>query len=230
MRVIYWNIEFLTSVEQAWKAMLKIHKQVDGVDYWCLSEATPDLAKLLEKNGYHVFFRANSKVFGVLIATKHKKSLKKCRAYNLSTANQRRKRVTDHTPILLADIEFQGKSLTLSNTHLTYFRPREILRRRHERRILVKCLPRQKSIFGGDLNTFIIPFAKWDVVNLGYRPKARGKTWRQFRGEGEHRRQTPFKLQLDHVLVTPDLAAHTSAVILGQQAVSDHFPTLVTVS
>ena len=226
MRVIYWNIEFNSSTEQVLKLMAGFDRRFDGVDYWCLSEANEPLAKLLEAQGMAVFYRPNTSYRGVLIATRHKKTLKKCRAYSLGSIE--RKGETYRTPLLLAGVEYHGKTLILATTHLTYLRPKEILRRRSERRLLIKYLPRQKTVLGGDLNTVVLPFAKWDVTNLGYRSKVKGNTWRWHRGP--NRQKMPLSLQLDHVLATADLTSRVEAKILGQQAVSDHYPILATIN
>ena len=229
MQIVYWNTEFVNPPEKVWRLMSRLHERHGGVDYWCINESTPELAKLLEKQGFSVFYKPSNNhrgIFGTMIATKHKRTLKKYRSYNLSTAEN--KGDTYHTPLLMAGVEFNAQQFIICTTHLTYFSWRGLLRRRRERPQLVKFLPKHRTIFGGDLNTIILPFAKWDVINAGFRARAKGKTWRWHRSKD--RRPMPITLQLDHIFASRDLAARVETKILGQQSISDHYPILVRVT
>ena len=79
-----------------------------------------------------------------------------------------------------------------------------------------------------DLNTIVIPYAKWEIVNNGYKSRVKGKTWCWHLKNSW--RRIPIKMQLDYVLHTDDLYHMVSAQILKEQKLSDHFPILVTLS
>ena len=227
MQIIYWNSEFVSAPEKVWQVMTRLDERHGGIDYWCINESTPLLAKFLEKQGLSVFYKASNNhrgIFGSMIATRHKRTLKKYRSYNLSTAEN--KGDIYKTPLLMAGVEFNGQQFVICTTHLTYFNWRGLLRRRRERPRLVKYLPKHRTIFGGDLNTMIVPFAKWDVVNAGFRARLKAKTWRWHRTKD--RQLMPLTLQLDHVFASRDIAARVEAKVLGQQPISDHFPILVS--
>ena len=115
--------------------------------------------------------------------------------------------------------------MTVGTTHLTYLRPIELRRRRLERLELIKFLPKERAVVGGDLNTFGIPFAKIHIVNQGYSSQVSGKTW-QWRPEKIEIDNLPIETQLDYVFATNDIDNLVSAQIM-EESLSDHRPLLV---
>ena len=220
MKILFWNTCYTTDPQDLFKDLMILHQSLK-IDYFCLNEATPALITLLEKDSWQVFYKQNTDERKVLIFSKH--PLRKKRAYLLSHAMRDGRDNDNH--LLMIEVFWRQQPMTLATTHLTYWRPREIARRRLERKILVKHLPRQNTIFGGDLNTIIFPFSKWDIISLGFQSRIKGKTWCW------HLRHTfrriPFKLQLDHVFATHDISTAVSARILKERRLSDHFPILV---
>lgn len=221
MRILYWNTCLTTGSEALFEHLMLLRQTLGGVDYFCLNEATETLTALFKKSGYQTFYKANTARRGVLIASRQ--PLRQKRSYLLSSVI--RKEGVNENHLLMVEVSWRQQPLTVATTHLSYLRLKEVKRRRQERRKLSQILPRNRTVFGGDLNTVIIPFAKWDVVRSGYRSQVRGKTWRW------HLKNTwkriPFKLQLDYVFSTHDLSNAVSAKILKEQKLSDHFPILV---
>ena len=155
------------------------------------------------------------------MASRH--PLRKKRSYLLSAAQRKNGENKNH--LMMIEVRWRNRPLTIATTHLTYWRPRELGRRRLERQRLAKLLPRNRTLFGGDLNTIVLPFAKWDIARMGYRSLVRGKTWCWHLSKSF--RRIPAKLQLDYVMVTDDIQNAVSAKILAEQEISDHFPLLV---
>ena len=222
MHIIYWNTCLTTDPQALFDHLMLYHQLYQGVDYFCLNEATLALANLFQKAGWQTFYTDNTSQRGVLIASRH--PLHKKRSYLLSAAQRQEGLNKNH--LMMVEAYWQNKPLTIATTHLTYWRPRELGRRRAERQKLAKILPRNRTLFGGDLNTIILPFAKWDVVRMGYRSKVRGKTWCWHLKNSL--RRLPIKLQLDYVFATDDIQTSVSAKILSEQQLSDHFPIVVT--
>ena len=197
------------------------HQSYRGIDYFCLNEATPPLLDFFKKAGWQTFYVDNTPERGVLIASKH--PLHKKRSYLLSAAQRNNQKNENH--LIMIEAYWHNKPLTIATTHLVYFRLKEIARRRFERVKLVKYLPRNRTVFGGDLNTIVIPFAKWNVEQIGYQSKVKGKTYCW------HLKNTlkriPIKFQLDYVFATTDIQNSVSAKIMKEQKLSDHFPILV---
>lgn len=221
MKLIYWNTLFLTEPEPLFERLMFFHQSFKKIDYFCLTEATTPLVTLFKQNGWQTFYIDNTSQRGILIASKH--PLHKKRTYLLSEVERKGQPNKNH--LMMIETYWQNKPLTIALTHLTLWRPREILRRRAERQKMAKILPKNRTLFGGDLNTIILPFAKWDVERVGYKSKVKGKTWRW----QPNNRSTyiPLKLQLDHIFGTNDIQDFISAEILKEQKVSDHFPILV---
>ncbi|MEM6998162.1 MAG: endonuclease/exonuclease/phosphatase family protein [Patescibacteria group bacterium] len=193
-----------------------------NVDIFCLNEAVPEMESMLAKKGYKVAFIARSDHHGVMIASRLPISNR--RHYEL--VETMRRGSPHRTPILMADFMHQKRKITVATAHLTYFGPTEFFRRDREKHEVIKYIPPNNAIFGGDLNTFVFPFVKWTLKEQGLKHKVQGKTWRLVVGG----RRTPIKMQLDHVFTTKDLSGAVNAKILPEQSVSDHFPILVTVS
>ena len=222
MHVIYWNTCLTTGPEALFGQLMLFNQVYKGIDYFCLNEATVVLVGIFKQAGWQTFYTANTDDRGVLIASR--RPLHKKRSYLLSSAM--RKEGINKNHLMMVEGYWQNKPLTIATTHLTYCRPRELSRRRTERQKLAKLLPRNRTLFGGDLNTVVIPFAKWDIARMGYQSKVRGKTWCWHLKNTL--RRIPLKLQLDYVLATDDIQNAVSAEILAEQQISDHFPIIVT--
>ena len=222
MQIIYWNTCLTSDPKAVFERLMLFHQFYKGVDYFCLSEATIPLVSLFRSAGWQTFYVANTVRRGVVIASRH--PLHKKRSYVLSSAQ--RKGGTNSNHLMMIEAYWQNRPLTIATTHLTFWRLREISRRRLERKKMAKLLPKNRTVFGGDLNTIIIPFAKWDVTQAGYYSKVQGKTWCWYLKHSLKR--IPFKLQLDYIFATHDIQGLISAKILKEQKVSDHFPILVT--
>ena len=223
MKIIYWNTCLTTDSQALFENLMWFWQIYKGVDYFCINEATESLKNLFDKAHWHTFYKANTASRGVLIASRY--PLKQARSYLLSSVNRRGALNQNH--LLMIETKRRNQIFTIATTHLTYLRLREIKRRRAERKQLIRFLPRNQVVFGGDLNTVLIPFAKWDLKNLGYHSKVKGKTWCW------HLKNTwkriPFKLQLDHIFSSSDMSQIVKAKILKEQKLSDHFPILVEV-
>ncbi len=222
MRILYWNTCITTDPEALFDTLMFFNHFYKGIDYFCINEATPALLNSFKKFGWQTFYTENTLDRGVLIASKH--PLRKKRSYLLSAVE--RKNYSNKNHLMMIEAYWRNKPFTIATTHLTYLRIKEIRRRRIERRKMAKILPRNRTLFGGDLNAVIIPFAKWDIIEAGYQSKVRGKTWCW------HLKNTlkriPVRLQLDYVFATHDIQDTVTAKILKEQKISDHFPILVT--
>ena len=221
MRVIYWNICLTTRPQPLFEHLMFLHQSLQGVDYFCLQEATVGLVDLFQKAGWQTFYMPNTSLRGILIVSKH--ALKKKRSYLLSSVIRKGRKNENY--LILIESSWSNQPITIATTHLTYLRLREIVRRRRERKKLVKLLPKNNTLFGGDLNTIILPYAKWDIVQSGYISRVKGKTWCWHLKNTL--RRIPFKLQLDYVFNTQDIHYSIRAKILREQKLSDHFPILV---
>ncbi|MCY4089131.1 MAG: endonuclease/exonuclease/phosphatase family protein [Candidatus Saccharibacteria bacterium] len=223
MKIIYWNTCLTTNSQDLFENLMWLHQIHKGIDYFCINEATNNLKELFHQAHWHTFYKANTDSRGVLIVSKS--PLKQARSYLLSSVMRKGKVNQNH--LLMIETRRGNKTFTIATTHLTYLRLKEISRRKAERKQLTRFLPRNQVIFGGDLNTVVIPFAKWDLKNLGYHSKVKGKTWCW------HLKNTwkriPFKLQLDHIFSSSDMSQVVKAKILKEQKLSDHFPILVEV-
>ena len=129
---------------------------------------------------------------------------------------------------MMVEAHHRSQNFTLATTHLTYWRVREITRRRLERQKLAKIIPKNRTILGGDFNTILLHFAKWDIERAGYVSKVKGKTWRWRLKDTLMR--TPIKLQLDYVFATYDLQNSVKSRLLKEQSISDHLPILTTLN
>ena len=222
MKIIYWNTCLTTPAKPLFKHLMYLNHIYKNIDYFCLQEATPQLVKLFQLNGWQTFEKANTTHRSLLIASKH--NLNNKRQYQLSaTVRGGRKHATY---LMLIDLKWRNQTLTLANTHLTYLRLREIKCRRSERRKLVSYLPQNHTLLGGDFNTVIFPFVKWDLKQIKYISHFKGKTWCW------HLKNTlkriPIQLQLDYVFSTADIANTVRTDIFRPQKMSDHYPILVT--
>ncbi|MYB39875.1 endonuclease/exonuclease/phosphatase family protein [Candidatus Saccharibacteria bacterium] len=222
MRILYWNTCITTDPQALFDRLSLFHQLYGGIDYFCLNEATPQLVELMRGAGWRIFHVDNTDVKGVAIASRH--PLRQKRSYLLSSVSRQGRQDKNH--LLMVEAYWRNKPVTIATTHLTYLRFKEIRRRRQERKELVRILPRNRTVFGGDLNTIVIPFAKWDVEQLGYQNKVKGKTWCWHLKNTL--RRIPVKLQLDYVFATHDIRDVVEAKILKEQGISDHFPILVT--
>lgn len=220
MKILYWNTLLTTPAKPLYRHLMFLNHTLK-LDYFCLSEVTPQLLSLFQAAGWQVFYKANTSQRGMLIASR--KNLINKRSYLLSAAQRSGGDNANH--LLLVDIKWRNQMYTLANTHLTYLRLREIVRRKTERKELVGCLPRNSTLLGGDFNAVIVPFVKWEIQNIGYVSHVRGKTWCW------HLKNTlwriPVKLQLDYIFTTKDMANLVTAYILSEQKLSDHSPLLV---
>lgn len=196
-------------------------RQTHGVDVFCLNEATSEVQRLLERSGYKTVYIARSDHHGVMIASRH--VIKNSRHYEL--VETMRNGSPHRTPILMADFMHKKRKITVATTHLTYFGPREFLRRDKEKHEILNYIPPNNTVFGGDLNTVIFPFVKWTLKHQGLKSRVKGKTWRLEIG----RHKLPISMQLDHVFTTRDIASITKAEILPFQVISDHKPILTTI-
>lgn len=221
MKVLYWNTCLTTDPESLFDRLMFFNHFYKGVDYFCINEATPILLNFFKKFGWQTFYTENTPEKGVLIASR--RPLHKKRSYLLSVVDRKNNSNKNH--LMMVEAHWRNKPLTIATTHLTYLRIKEIRRRRIERRKMAKILPRNRTLFGGDLNTVIIPFAKWDVLQIGYQSKVNGKTWCWHLKNNLER--IPIRLQLDYVFATHDIQNVITAQILKEQKISDHFPILV---
>ena len=220
MHILYWNTCLTTKPKPLFKHLMLLH-HVKNIDYFCLNEATAELVALFKQAGWYTFYVANTAQRGVLIASRH--VLKNSRSYLLSSVV--RKKAINENHILIVEANWKNKPLIIATTHLTYLRPKEMKRRAAEREVLTKVLPRNRTVFGGDLNTVVFPLAKWDIQQLGFKSLIKGKTWCWHLKNSLYR--IPIKLQLDHVFTNQSLYQTVSATILREQKLSDHFPILV---
>ena len=140
MHILYWNTCLTTDPEALFKHLKKFRQNIDNLDILCLNEATPKLVTLLKQDGWQVTFKPNSKRHGILIAAKA--AIHKQRSYQLSSVI--RKGAVSQKHLLLAEIEWGKKRLTVATTHLTYWRLKELKRRREERKVLLKYF--QKTV------------------------------------------------------------------------------------
>ena len=225
MQILYWNTCLTTPAKPLFKHLMYLNHIYKNIDYLCLSEATPALIKLFQVNGWQIFEKANTpQRKSLLIASRH--NLNNKRHYQLSSTAGR-KRLND-AYLMLIDVQWRNQTLTLANTHLTYLRPKEMDRRRQERRKLVAYLPKNRTLLGGDFNTVILPFAKWDLKQVKYISHVKGKTWCWHLKRSL--RRIPIQLQLDYVFSTPDIANSVSTKLFKPQKLSDHYPILVTLN
>ncbi len=221
MNILFWNTYRSSEPGPLFDQLNDFRLDDAGLDYLCLTEATQDLAKLFKRSGWQTFYDDNDSTSGVLVAGR--KPLLQPRKYNLSSAGK--VSGPNQTSLVLFEANYQKQPITVATTHLTYFRPRQLSQRKVERHRLLRYLPRQRTVFGGDLNTVIFPVVKWTVKSMGFQSKFRGKTWQWHLKRSWSR--IPVRLQLDHVFVTRDLSPQIRVQSLGQQTLSDHYPLLV---
>lgn len=220
MQILYWNTCLSTNPKALFEALMFLNEALKGIDYFCINEATEALSDLFKEAQWNVFYMPNTTYRGVLIASKQ--TLRHQRSYLLSERKHRKRNIKNY--LLMVEASHRKQPITIATTHLTFFRLHELGRRRLERQRLIQYLPRNRTIFGGDLNSAVLPLAKWAVTNLGYHSRVRGKTWCWHLKNTWYR--IPFKLQLDYVLSTHDIDGSVSAWILAEQKLSDHFPIL----
>ncbi len=221
MTIIFWNTCRSSEPGPLFDQLNNLKIGDRGVDYFCLAEASQDLAKLFKRAGWQTFYDDNDPVSGILVAGR--RPLIQPRKYNLSSVGA--SDTPNQTSLVLFEAKHAGGSVTVATTHLTYFRIRQFSRRKVERGQLLRYLPRQRTIFGGDLNTVVFPLAKYTVKSMGFQSKFKGRTW-QWHLERSWNR-IPIRLQLDHVFVTGDINPQVQVASLGQQKFSDHYPLLV---
>lgn len=223
MKIIYWNTFLTTDSQALFEHMMLMYQNYQGIDYFCINEATLELEEVFKKAHWQTFYISNTSDRGVLIASKH--SLKNPRNYLLSSVIRKKEENQNH--ILIVEAVWKNQPLVIATTHLTYLRLKEVKRRSQERKVLTKVLPRNRTIFGGDLNTILLPLARWDIEKMNFKGRIKGKTWQW------HLKNTwykmPVKLQLDHVFTTLDIYHLVSATILPPQKFSDHYPILVEI-
>ena len=224
MQIIFWNTLFTAHQPSLFGRLMFLDHAYEGIDYFCLNEATLDLEKMFNKSGWQTFYVANTSTRGVLIASR--RPLRNKRHYLLSAVERAGGPNSNH--LMMVEAHHRNQNFTLAVTHLTYWRLREITRRRLERQKLAKIIPKNRTILGGDFNTILLHFAKWDIERVGYVSKLKGKTWR-WRLKDTFMR-TPLKLQLDYVFSTYDLQNSVKARLLKEQSISDHLPILTTLN
>ena len=71
MRVIYWNTCLTTDPEALFDRLMLFNHLYKGIDYFCLNEATLELANLFKKAGWQIFYTNNTDDRGVLMASRH---------------------------------------------------------------------------------------------------------------------------------------------------------------
>ncbi len=232
MKIIFWNTYMRSKPEEVWQAMQSIESAHSEIDIWCFSEVNPDLQKLLKKERMHLFYceRSDENTYrastehGIMVASR--KPIKKPRSYMLSELKKRKG--IHKTPVILCEAKTSKGNITIATSHLTFWgAATNNARRKKERRKLLEYLPRNKAIFGGDLNSVILKPVVWGLKDAGFQQLHKGMTWRW---HPLRKLAVPFFLQLDHVFATPDLIASCKVEALDSQPVSDHRPLLVNIS
>ena len=223
MNILFWNTCRSSEPGPLFDQLHGFRLDERGLDYLCLTEATSDLNKLFKRAGWQTFYDDYNSISGILVAGR--RPLIQPRKYSLSGTNHGSG--NNQTSLVLFEAKYQKQPVTIATTHLTYFRPRQLSRRKVERVRLMRYLPRQRTVFGGDLNTVAFPLAKWTVKSMGFQSKFRGKTWQWHLEKSWNR--IPVRLQLDHVFVTRDINPQIRVISLGQQSLSDHYPLLVQI-
>lgn len=221
MTIVFWNVCRSSEPGPLFDQLNNLKIADRGVDYLCLNEATRDLVKLFKRAGWQTFYDDNDPVSGILVAGR--RPLSQPRKYSLSSVGN--EQTPNQTSLVLFEAKHDGGPVTIATTHLTYFRFRQFPRRKVERSQLLCYLPRQRTVFGGDLNTVALPLAKYTVRSMGFVSKFKGKTWQWHLEKSWNR--IPIRLQLDHVFVTGDINPQIKVSSLGQQKFSDHYPLLV---
>ena len=201
----------------------EIESSYGGIDYFCLNEVTPALAKYLKKRDYKIHYSARNALEGIAIITK-KHRLSKPEVHYLS--------VRDYLKYTASLISVEaispkdGKKIQILTTHLTYNRISNFQARRSEFNELLKHLPSEGAVFGGDLNTYPLKRYKLHrIKKLGYKKLSRGITMRK----GINLRFNYWWMSLDHVFATPDIADNMDFLLLKKYYPSDHRPLLITV-
>lgn len=221
MTIIFWNVCRSSEPGPLFDQLNDLKIDDRGIDYFCLTEATRDLAKLFKRAGWQTFYDDNDPVSGILVAGR--RPLSQPRKYNLSSVSD--SQTPKQTSLVLFEAKHAGGPVTVATTHLTNFKIRKFSRRKVERQQLLRYLPRQRTVFGGDLNTVVFPLAKYTVRSMGFHSKFKGKTWQWHLEKSWNK--IPIRMQLDHVFVTGDINPQTKVSSLGQQKFSDHYPLLV---
>ena len=138
---------------------------------------------------------------------------------------------TEGRVYLQAEIDIEGRFITVGTTHLSYshrFESSEPKRQEYAK-LLSLLAPRERFIFAGDLNS---PPESEIVRELSDRylhagPPVSGNTWTTKPFDCNGFVETGLSWRLDYVFASPDMRVVTSRLV--DTEVSDHLPILIEI-